>query len=141
MTSPARHTSARRRRLVAASAALASILAGLAVHRFGTGDVGDITGDALYAALVYLLLVTVFPRTSRRALAATAIIFCTGIEMLQLTDIPATITAAFPPAFLVFGAAFDQRDIIVYAFAVVGVLIVDVTVSRLARPRRQTKTP
>ena len=139
MTSTARRPSARRR-LTAASVAAVTIIVGLAVHRLGTGDIGDIAGDALYAALIYLILVILLPRSPRRVLAAAAIIFCTVIEMLQLTDVPTTIATGFPPAFLLFGASFDQRDIIVYAFAIVIIMLADAAIARHVRPRAHART-
>ncbi|MGM7668102.1 DUF2809 domain-containing protein [Microbacterium sp. A93] len=137
--SPAAQRSSTRRRLVVASAAVLTVCAGLLVHRFGTGVQGDIVGDALYAVLIYLVLVFLMPRTPRTVPAALAIIFCTCIELLQLTDVPSTIAAEFPPAALVFGASFDQRDILVYAFAVVAVMLLDVAVTYAAR--RSTRHP
>lgn len=130
--SPAAHRSATRRRTVVAAAAALTLCAGLLAHRFGTGIRGDIAGDALYAVLVYLVLVFLIPRVPRTVPAALAIIFCTAVELLQLTDIPSRLAESFPPAVLVFGATFDQRDILVYSFAVVAVLSVDTAVSRAA---------
>ena len=77
---------------------------------------------------------------SRRAAHCAAILFCTAVEFLQLTEIPAQATALVPPAALVLGAGFDQRDLLVYAFAVVGAMLLDVLISRLLR-RRALRTP
>ena len=131
--------SAVRRRLVVVTGAVLTIAAGLLVHSFGSGVAGDVAGDALYAVLIYLLFVFLLPRHARSLPAALAIMFCTAIELLQLTDIPATITSMFAPAALVLGAGFDQRDLLVYAFAVIGVLLVDVAISRSLRSRRSSK--
>jgi len=130
--SPAAQRSSTRRRILVAAAAVLTVCAGLLVNRFGEGIRSDIAGDALYAVLIYLLLVFLFPRAPRTVPAALAIIFCTGIELLQLTDVPSTLTEAFPPAVLAFGASFDQRDLLVYAFAVIAVMMVDVILSRTA---------
>ncbi|KDA06091.1 hypothetical protein DC31_12800 [Microbacterium sp. CH12i] len=122
--------SSSRRRLAVAVLAVVTVAAGLIVHRLGTGILGDIAGDALYAVLIYLIFVFLLPRSARSLPAALAIIFCTAIEFLQLTDVPSKLTGMFPPAALVFGAGFDQRDLLVYAFAVIGAMLVDAAISR-----------
>ncbi|WP_243232625.1 DUF2809 domain-containing protein [Microbacterium sp. CIAB417] len=124
-----------RRRVVLACVAATTIAAGLVVHRFGSGIPGDVAGDALYAVLVYVLLALVSPRSPRRLIAALALIACAAVELLQLTDFPRDVAAAFPPAALVLGAGFDQRDLLVYAAAVVAAMLVDVAISRAARRR------
>lgn len=105
------------------------------MHRFGSGDLGDMAGDALYAALVYLVFAFLLPRRARSLCGALAIIVCTVIEFLQLTDVSATLTEFFPPAALALGAHFDRRDLLVYAFAVVCAMLLDVVVSRALRRR------
>ncbi len=108
------------------------------MHRYGSGDAGDIVGDALYATLIYLLLALLAPRSPRRLIGALALIFCALVEFLQLTGIPREAATVFPPAALVLGAGFDQRDLLVYAAAVVIVMIIDVALSRATRPRSHT---
>ncbi|GAB3634253.1 hypothetical protein GCM10027421_36070 [Microbacterium shaanxiense] len=117
--------------------AVAVLVAGLLVHRFGSGDIGDIAGDALYAVLVYLLFAIVLTRSARSLPAALAIIFCTAVEFLQLTELPRTWALAFPPSALVLGSGFAQRDLLVYPASVLLAMIVDVAVSRRARRRRR----
>lgn len=116
-----------------------TIAAGLVVHRFGSGIPGDVAGDALYSALIYLVFVFLLPRQAQSLPAALAIIFCTAIEFLQLTELPSTVAAIFPPAALVLGAGFDQRDLLVYAFAVIGVMLLDIMISRMLRSRRRSQ--
>jgi hypothetical protein len=133
--SSAAQRSTTRRRIAVGSAAALTIAAGLLVHRYGSGDSGDILGDALYATLVYLLLALLAPRSPRRFIGALALIACAVVEFLQLTGIPREVATAFPPAALVLGAGFDQRDLLVYAAAVVITMTIDVAISRAARPR------
>lgn len=116
--------------------AVAVLVAGLLVHRFGSGEIGDIAGDALYAVLVYLLFAMLLARSSRTLPAALAIIFCTVIEFLQLTDLPRTWALAFPPSALVLGSSFAQRDLLVYPASVLLALIVDAALSRGTRRQR-----
>lgn len=127
--------SAARRRIALAILAAVIVAGGLCVHRFGSGDIGDVAGDALYAALVYLLFAFLLPRRARSLCAALAIVFCSAIELLQLTEAPARVAQLFPPAALVLGAHFDRRDLLVYAFAVVFTMLLDVVVSRGLRRR------
>ena len=116
-----------------------TIAAGLLVHARMPGVAGDVLGDALYAVLIYLLGVALLPRVSRRILAALALLFCFSIELLQLTDVPAIATRAFPPAALVLGSGFDQRDLLVYLAAVLSVLIVDAAITHGIRSRRSIR--
>lgn len=138
MTDRTRASSAGRRVALTAAAVIV-LVAGLLVHRFGSGDTGDIAGDALYAVFAYLLFAILLARSSRTLPAALAIIFCTIIEFLQLTDLPRTLAIAFPPSVLVLGSAFAQRDLLVYPASVLLALIVDVAVSRGARRRRSSR--
>lgn len=115
------------------------LITGLLVHRFGSGDAGDITGDALYAVLIYLLFAILLPRNVMTLPAALAIIFCTAVEFLQLTDLPREWAYAFPPSALIFGSGFTQRDLLVYPASVLVALIVDVTVSRGAQRARTSR--
>lgn len=116
------------------------LVAGLLVHRFVSGDIGDIAGDALYAVLIYLLFAILLVRSSRTLPAALAIIFCTAIEFLQLTDLPRIFALAFPPSALVLGSGFAQRDLLVYPASVLIALIIDAAVSRGAwQQRRQSR--
>ena len=116
--------------------AVAVLVAGLLVHRYGSGEIGDIAGDALYAVLVYLLFAVLLARSSRTLPAALAIIFCTAIEFLQLTDLPRTLALAFPPSALVLGSGFAQRDLLVYPASILLALLVDAALSRGARRQR-----
>ncbi|WP_194422038.1 DUF2809 domain-containing protein [Microbacterium abyssi] len=127
--------SATRRRITVACLAVLTVAAGLCVHRFGSGILGDVAGDALYATLIYLVVAFILPRRARSLCAALAIVFCSVIELLQLTDAPARMTGLFPPAVLVVGSGFDRRDLLVYAFAVVFVMLLDALISRSLRRR------
>lgn len=94
--------------------------AGLAA-RFGlSGPVADTAGGVLYACLVYLLLALVRPAARTRSLAAVAGAWCLGVEMWQLTGVPAELGARFPPLRLVLGSGFKPLDLLT---AVVGVML------------------
>jgi len=121
----------RRRRLIALIALVAVIAAGLVTNRVLTGSAAtDIAGDALYAAAAYTGLVVLWPRARRIVLAGVAAAWCIGVELFQLTGVPALLSARFPPAALVFGSGFDARDLAVYVLAIVAALGLDSVVAR-----------
>ncbi|WP_309104862.1 DUF2809 domain-containing protein [Microbacterium sp.] len=129
-------------RLLLSGLALVVIAAGLAVHRFVAGAIGDIVGDALYACLIYLLLAIVFPGLRATRLGALAVAVCVGVELLQLTGLPALLAAALPPAALVLGTGFDARDLVVYALAILVAVLVHGAISaqwRQVSPRADTQ--
>lgn len=112
--------STRARRWGAVAAAVVVVAAGLVVHGIlPDTDATDIAGDALYAVLVYVLVVAVAPRAQPVAAAAIAGGWCIAIELLQLSDVPARAAEVFPPAVLVLGTVFDARDLVIYVVAVV----------------------
>lgn len=110
------------------------------MHRLTHGAGSDIAGDALYAALIYFLLAFALPRSPRALVAAGAIVFCTAIELFQLTGIPLTLAQSVPASALVFGSGFDQRDLLVYPLGALAAAVCDVVVSRAARAKEERET-
>lgn len=106
------------------------LLTGLVVHFTVEGPAGDFVGDALYAVLVFLLLSIAFVRTSPWRIAAVAFAVCAAIELLQLTGLPATLAAAFPPVRLLLGTTFSAVDLVAYLVGVISAAIV-ITTRRL----------
>ena len=126
----------RRRRLVAAVLAAATVLCGLSVRfAFPRGAASDIAGDALYAVLVYLIVVFVSPRTRPVVVTVIAALLCVAVEVFQLTGLPQAWAATFPPVALALGTGFDARDILVYLGAVIIAGLVDAAAA--AGRRRQ----
>ncbi|QGQ21160.1 DUF2809 domain-containing protein [Cellulomonas sp. JZ18] len=114
-------------------AAAAVVLAcGLAVSR-GGGLGADLAGGALYAALVHLLVLLVAPRTRPGVAAAVALGACVTVELAQLTPVPATVVAAWPPAAYVLGSTFVPTDLLAYAAGVAVVAAADVLARRAPR--------
>lgn len=135
-----------RRRAAAAALLVATIALGLATH-FALPDTAasDIGGDALYTIAIYLAVALLAPRARPAMCAGVAIGWSFAVEVLQLTDLPASAAAIFPPARLVLGSGFDPRDLLVYALAGAFAFAVDVTLTRIrnrrdarARPARAT---
>jgi hypothetical protein len=118
-----------RRRSVTTIAGLAVLASGLAI------TLVDLRvprlGDALYAVLVYLVIAALWPRLRRSAVVVGAAAFCAGIELFQLTDIPAHIGQAVPLARFVLGTSFDPIDLVAYAIGIALVAGLDIVTSRL----------
>ena len=109
-------TTVRRRtsRVVAGLVAVGLVGVGVAVSQVDH-PLADPVGDALYAALVFTLLVVVAPRARSATLALVTVGFCTAIELAQLTGIPAAIVDAVPAARYVLGTTFVAVDLLAYA--------------------------
>lgn len=112
------------RRSALAGAAAMIVITGLIVHFAALGTVGDLVADALYAIMVFLLLSIVFVRQSGWQVAVAAIVFCAGVELLQLTSLPSTLGDQFPPIRLVLGTTFSALDIVAYVLGVVTATVV-----------------
>lgn len=108
----------RRPWLASALTAAALVAVGLATARFGTGPLGDALGDALYAALVLVLVAFVLPHRSRPAQALVALAVCWVVELAQLTGGPAVAVTAWPPLRYLLGTTFVATDLLAYALGV-----------------------
>lgn len=126
------------RRLILALAGIVVVVAGLSVHAFAPdGFVSDAAGDALYAALIYLLVAFLAPRWASWATGSVALAWCVAVELFQLTGLPEQWGAAFRPLMLVFGTVFSPSDLLFYALGVAVAVVVDAAVRRrgAVRPR------
>ncbi|ODT40214.1 MAG: hypothetical protein ABS62_10945 [Microbacterium sp. SCN 70-200] len=124
------------RRRVALAAVVLIVAAGLAVHfALPDTDVTDIAGDALYVAAVYAFVVVLAPRWPPAIVGALVLAWTVGIELFQLTGLPAAWGSHFTPFMLVLGTVFDARDLLVYAVAAVLVTAVDLVVAARLRAR------
>lgn len=126
-----------RQRATIVALALACIALGLWIHRGGGAlgvDAQDVTGDALWAAMICWWLGALRPdaRASRRA--AVALSICTAVELGQLLHTPALDTLrATLPGRLVLGSGFDTRDLLAYAIGIATATLLE----RIARGRHQ----
>nr|WP_281070178.1 DUF2809 domain-containing protein [Paeniglutamicibacter psychrophenolicus] len=96
----------------------------------------DIAGGAIYAVLIYVLATFLRPGAARTGNALAALVFCVLIELLQLTDLPASLGQVFPPVRLVLGSTFVPLDLLAYLVGTVLALGADAGFARLARARR-----
>lgn len=110
------------------------VAAGLLL-RMVPGPVGDLGGGAFYAALVFVLVAAAAPAASGTRLGAVAFLLCAGVELLQLTGLPAALADAFPPARLLLGTTFAATDLLAY---VIGASVA-VTLDHILRRRRRQR--
>jgi Protein of unknown function (DUF2809) len=125
-------TSLARRRVALLVVAVLVVVAGLAVHGAADGWVGGFTGDALYAVLMVVLVAIVAPRAPSAAVGAIGLAVCVGVELLQLTGVPARLSAAVPGVELVLGSTFQATDLLAYAIGAAAATFGDLLVRRRA---------
>ncbi|MFJ9825782.1 DUF2809 domain-containing protein [Streptomyces sp. NPDC101160] len=102
-------------RLMACSAALLTVAAGLGIRSAASGVVAKYAGDALYTLLVLALVVLVAPRVRPAVAAWVALGFSWAVELFQLTGVPAELSARSTLARLVLGTTFNVPDLFWYA--------------------------
>lgn len=102
-------------RALALAAAALVLAAGLAVHARASGDVAQVAGGALYAALLFALVVVARPRTRVPVVAAVSLGLCWLVELAQLSPYPARLSARSALARLVLGSTFSVPDLLFYA--------------------------
>ena len=117
-----------------AAASITSIALGLASRRFAASlpdFVRLYAGDALWAATVYFLAATLWPRARITSLAAGTLTFAFAIEASQLYHAPwidgvrSTRLGA-----MVLGQGFLWSDLVCYTIGVIAAALVDQAMSR-----------
>lgn len=101
-------------RVVAALTAAGVLALAFGIRAVAGGPLEQHSGTALYASLIYALVVFVSSRIRPAVAAAVATGFCWAVELAQLTGIPAMLSAKSIVARLVLGVAFDPIDIFWY---------------------------
>lgn len=119
----------RRPALFAAGALVVAV--GLAVHFLASGPAASLLADALYAALVYLIVAFLAPRTAPARVAAIAAGLCVIVELFQLTGVPSRLAEAWPLTALVLGTTFVAWDLVAY---LVGAALAGLADRLLLRP-------
>ncbi|WP_275001944.1 DUF2809 domain-containing protein [Promicromonospora iranensis] len=104
-----------RRRTVPVLAAAVTVAAGLSVRSVLGGDLAKYAGDALYALLIFWLVLVVAPRTRASTAAAVAFGVSVAVELFQLTGVPAELGAHSTLARMVLGTTFNAPDLPFYA--------------------------
>jgi putative Ca2+/H+ antiporter (TMEM165/GDT1 family) len=103
-----------RRRALPAVAAVLTVAAGLSVRSVLGGDLAKYAGDALYALLIFWLVLVVAPRTRAWVAAVVALAVSVAVELFQLTGIPAELGEHTTLARLVLGTTFNAPDLPFY---------------------------
>lgn len=115
-----------RARLVALAAAVGCVLLAFGIRVLtgsplaSTGLVEQASGTALYASAVFCGVVFLWPRLAVGWVALIAAGYCWAVEFLQLTSVPADLSARSVVARLVLGVSFDPADL---AWYLVGVAV------------------
>ncbi|MBB5867988.1 hypothetical protein F4553_001367 [Allocatelliglobosispora scoriae] len=110
-----------RPRIRPAVAAVVVLLLGLAVRALTAGAFAKYAGVALYAALIYALVVCLAPRIRPLAAAPIALAICWLAEFAQLSPYPAELSARSTLARLVLGSTFNPPDLAWYAVGIITV--------------------
>lgn len=121
----------RPRSIIRAGLALAVILSGLALRRYGfglglPGVVVKYGGSALWAAMVFFLLATVAPAWKRPTIAAIAAVLAVAVELFRLIHTPwldafrLTLAGA-----LLLGRIFSGWDILAYGVGIAAAAMLD----------------
>ncbi|WP_369161039.1 DUF2809 domain-containing protein [Streptomyces sp. R02] len=132
---PAEPGTTGRLRLLAAVAAVVTVGAGLGLRAVAAGDVAKYGGDALYTLLILTLVVLAAPCMAPARAAGTALAVSWAVELLQLTGLPAELSARSTAARLVLGSTFNAPDLFWYAVgATAGWLVLRASARR--RPAR-----
>jgi hypothetical protein len=90
------------------------LVTGLLVHVTLRSAAGNFVADALYAVMLFVVVSFVFVRTSGWRIALVTFLACVGIELLQLTGLPAYLAGVFPPTRLLLGTTFAAVDLVAY---------------------------
>jgi len=104
-----------RPRLAPAFATALTVAAGLLTRSMLGGDLAKYAGDALYALLIFWLVLVVAPRTRGQVAAMVALGVSAAVELFQLTGVPAELGAHSTLARLVLGTTFNAPDLPFYA--------------------------
>ncbi|WP_345701581.1 DUF2809 domain-containing protein [Kitasatospora terrestris] len=131
-------------RLTAAAAALLTVAAGLVVTYAGSGPVAKPVGDCLYTVLLHTLIVAAAPRVRPLPAAGLAFALSAGVELAQLTGLPAALAGRSTLARLVLGTTFNAPDLLWYAAGAALAAAAHAALAAAARRRRggqARKTP
>ncbi|MCP2321864.1 hypothetical protein HDA40_000371 [Hamadaea flava] len=105
-------------------AAVVVLLAGLGVRAATAGVFAKYAGVALYAVLVYVLVLVVAPRIRPAMSAGISLACCWAVEFFQLTSIPADLSSRSTIARLVLGSTFNTPDLLWYTVGVAAAYLV-----------------
>jgi hypothetical protein len=91
-----------------------TLFAGLGVRSVLSGWIAKYLGVALWATLVYFLIVFIAPRLPRLQVFAICVVVSFIVEFSQLTPVPMALYRIHPYFALVFGTTFNAPDLAAY---------------------------
>ena len=127
------------RRLTLGIIAIAMVPVGLGARYLADGLAADLSGGVLYAALFYVFFALILVRRSPWIPASLAMLWCFGIEFLQLTGLPALLVSMLPAAHLVFGSGFAALDLAAYALGILLAAALDLWLGQRFRSAAKTR--
>jgi len=105
------------------------------------GQLEQYSGTALYASMVYVGVLFLWPRRSPWAAGLIAWAWCWAMECFQLSGIPADLSSRSLVARLVLGVQFDPVDLLWYLPGIVPLVVVHEFFSRSRRTRKEHSEP
>lgn len=118
-------TDATRRRLATTGAAAITLASGVAARRWLDGAPAKILGVALWATLVYWLVACTAPSWRPREVALLTLAISWGVELAQITPVPAALSARHVLLRMIFGTTFSAWDLPMYCGGIALAMIVD----------------
>jgi hypothetical protein len=109
----------RRTRLLMVVSAVGFAAAAYTIRATMDGPIEQYSGAALSAAIVYTIVIFIWPRISPLPAGSAAIAYCWFIEFAQLTPIPAAVSERSWFARQLLGAQFDLIDVAWYPVGVI----------------------
>lgn len=106
-----------------------------------SGRLEQYSGTALYAAMVYVGVLFLWPHRSPPAAGAMAWAWCWTMECFQLTGIPADLSDRNLAARLVLGVQFDPVDLVWYLPGIIPLVVTHELLNRSRRARRKHSEP
>jgi hypothetical protein len=104
-----------RQRVFATVAAILTLAAGLGCRAVFSGWVSKYGGVALWATLVYFLVLWVRPRLAVARAALLCLAISVAVELFQLTPVPRALYEVHAAFALIFGTTFHAWDLPAYA--------------------------
>ncbi len=104
-----------RQRIFPTAAGLLTLAAGLGCRAVLSGWLSKYGGVALWATLVYFLVLWVRPQLAVARTALLCLAISVAVEFFQLTPVPRALYEVHPAFALVFGTTFNAWDLPAYA--------------------------
>lgn len=127
-------------RMLALASTFAILAIALGIRAAADGPLEQHSGTALYASLIYAIVVFFWPRLTPFATGAIALGFCWLVELAQLTPVPAALSERSLLARLALGAHFDPIDLAWYPIGVAPMVAIHWLALSLARDQAKASS-